>query len=162
MFQGMVKTLNNPDTGRTKLILTPNKSTSWRFNMMVWLSLFFISFVISTVFLLKGLWMILPFSGLELLSVYIGLYYVTRKTTKTEVITFSDDTVTVEKGHKQCEDTWEYQRHWSKILVRMPEYRGHPKQVFIRSHGEELELGDFLNKSDKEKLIKNLKQLVYA
>ena len=158
----MVQTQKNPDTGNTKLILTPNKSTSWRFNMMVWLSLFFISLVISTAFLLKGLWLILPFSGLELLTVYLGLYFVTRQTTRTEVITFSEDRVMIQKGHKRCEHTWEYQRHWSKILVKQPAYRGYPKQIFIQSHGKELELGNFLNKTDKEELINNLKQLVYT
>lgn len=158
----MVKTELNPDNGNIQFVLTPNNSASWQFNIMIWASLALIAMFISTIFLLRGLWLILPFSGLELLAVYVGLYLVIRKNSRIEIIKFSDDKVTIEKGHNYCEQIWEYQRYWSKIFIKQPAYRGHPKHIFIRSHGKELELGEFLNKSDKEKLIKKLKKAVYA
>jgi len=58
--------------------------------------------------------------------------------------------VIIEKGHTHSEHSWEYQRSWAKIFIKTPEHRGHPKRIFIRSHGKELELGAFLNKQDKE------------
>ncbi|HHJ34522.1 MAG TPA: DUF2244 domain-containing protein, partial [Gammaproteobacteria bacterium] len=53
-------------------------------------------------------------------------------------------------------------RMWAKIFVKKPDKRGYPKQIYIRSHGKELELGSFLNKKDKDILIKDLKNIVYA
>jgi uncharacterized membrane protein len=158
----MVTTELNPDTGEGHIVLKPNNSATWRFNMAVWSSLAFIAACISTIFLFMGLWMIFPFSGLEVMALYAGLHYVAYRNCKTEVITFRGDKVIVEQGRNSSERIWEYQRSWAKIFVRKPTIRGYPVRIFIRSHGKELELGAFLNKQDKERLISNLKKLVYA
>ena len=78
-----------------------------------------------------------------------------------EVITFDDDYVLVERGRDNVEESWKYHRPWTRVFVRK-KARGHLKQVFIRAHGKELELGSFLNKQDKEILIKDLKDVVYT
>ena len=158
----MVQADFNQATGNGTIILTPNNSATWRFNMMVLSSLAVISAFISIAFLLQGLWLILPFSGFEILAVYSGLYVCVRANFTTEVITFRGDLVTIERGRKRIENTWEYQRSWAKIFVRNPKLRGYPKKIVIRSHGKELEIGSFLNKDDKEQLIKKLKHVVYC
>ena len=158
----MVQADINQDTGNGIIILTPNNSASWRFNMMVLGSLAAISAVISIFFLVQGLWLILPFSGFEILAVYSGLYICVHANFTTEVITFRDHLVTVERGRRAIDNTWEYQRSWAKIFVRNPKLRGYPKKIVIRSHGRELEIGSFLSKDDKEQLIKKLKHVVYC
>lgn len=158
----MVQANINQDTGNGVIILTPNNSATWGFNMAVLGSLAAIAGVISIFFLIQGLWMILPFSGLEILALYAGLYLCVRTNFTTEVITFEDHTVTVQRGRKAIENSWEYQRSWAKIFVQKPPFRGYPKKIVIRSHGKELEIGAFLNKEDKENLITKLKRVVYA
>lgn len=158
----MVNSEIDSETGNGTIVLKPNCSSTWRFNMMIAGSLGVIMFLISMFFLLQGLWMVLPFSGLELGALIWGLYYVLNKSILTEVITFDGDRVVIERGRYRAEDKWEYQRAWSKIFVKPPEHRGHPKRIFISSSGKELELGAFLNSDDREILIKDLKHLVYA
>ena len=157
----MVYSEFNPDTGSGYIVLRPNNSATWRFNMLVVASLAVIALLISTFFLLQGAWLIAPFSGLEVLALVACLYLCARKTIKTEVITFSPDKVTVEQGRTFAEKSWEYQRTWAKIFVRKPRHRGHPEQIVIRSHGREIELGSFLNKADKERLVKKLRRIIY-
>lgn len=158
----MVSTEFDPQTGHGMIVLKPNSSATWRFNMMVVASLGIIMFIISMYFFLQGLWLILPFSGIELMFLVWGLYYCLKRSICTEVIIFDKDTVTIERGHHRAENKWEYNRAWSKIFVKPPEYRGHLKRIFIRSYGEELELGAFLNRDDRELFIKSLKHMVYA
>ena len=158
----MVETRINEDTGLTTIILKPNNSSSWQFNMQILASLSAIIFLLSGYFALQGLWLVLPFAFLVIATVYVCLYLRVRANIKTEIITFNDSTVVVERGRYHAEDTWKYHRLWTKIFVKKPQLRGHPKQIFIRSHGKELELGSFLNKKDKEILIKDLKSVVYA
>ncbi|MCK5396205.1 MAG: DUF2244 domain-containing protein [Gammaproteobacteria bacterium] len=129
---------------------------------MIVSSLAFIAFCISTFYALQGLWLIFPFAGLAVSFLFICLYLRLRANFKIEVITFDETTVTVERGHQHAEQSWEFHRMWAKIFIRKPVTRGRQKQVFIRSHGKELELGSFLNKQDKDILIKDLKTLVYA
>jgi uncharacterized membrane protein len=158
----MVQTNFDLTSRNGSIILTPNNSATWNFNMWIWSSLALLSGGIAAGFLWQGLWLILPFSGLEILALYTGLYLCVRANFTIEVITFKDDLVTIERGHKAVEKTWEYQRSWAKIFVHIPEIRGYPKKIFIRSHGKQLELGAFLNKKDKEVLIRNLKHIVYC
>lgn len=158
----MVRADYNQETGNGSIILTPNNSATWRFNVSVISSLAIIAGIISLVFILRGLWLILLFTGFEILVLYYGLYLSVRANFLTEVITFRDNLVTIERGHKTIEDTWEYQRSWAKIFVHKPRVRHYATQIFIRSHGKELELGSFLNKKDKETLIRELKHIIHC
>lgn len=158
----MVETRINENTGLATIVLKPNNSSSWQFNMQIVTSLALIALFISITLALRGLWLIFPFAMLEVGFVFICLYLRMKANFKTEVITFDENTVVVERGCYHAEKSWRYHRIWTKIFVKKPVTRGHPKQIFIRSHGKELELGSFLNKKDKEILIKDLKTAVYA
>lgn len=158
----MVQANIDENSGNGFIVLKPNNSATWRFNIIIIASLAVIALIISVAFLFNGLWLILPFAGLELMLLYLGLILCVHANTTTEVITFHDNTVIVEKGRTRPENSWQYQRSWAKIYVKTPEYRGHPKRIFIRSHGKDLELGTFLNKQDKESFISSLKNIVYC
>ena len=158
----MVETSINKNTGLAVIVLRPNNSSSWKFNMQLVASLAFIAFFLSTYLALQGLWVVFPFAVLEIGFLFICLYLRLRANINTEVITFDENTVIVERGCYHAEKTWKYHRMWAKIFVKKPVTRGFPKQIFIRCHGKELELGSFLNKKDKEILIEDLKHIVYA
>ena len=157
----MVYSEFNPDTGSGYIVLKPNNSASWHFNILVVASLALLALLISTFFLLQGLWLIAPFSGLEVLALLGCLYLCARSNIQTEVIKFSPDKVVIEQGRTFAEKSWEYHRSWAKIFVRKPRHKGHPDQIVIRSHGKEVELGSFLNKDDKETLVKKLRNIIY-
>ncbi len=158
----MVETSINENTGLTTIVLKPNNSASWQFNMLILGSLAFILFFISAYYALLGLWLFFPFSGLEIFVLFTCLYLRARANNSTEIITFDQTTVVVERGRYHAEKSWKYHRLWTKIFVKQPTIRGYPKRIYIRSHGKELELGSFLNKQDKEILIKDLKNIIYA
>lgn len=158
----MVETSFNEKMSSATIVLRPNNSASWQFNMKFIASLAIIAFFISTYFALQGLWLIFPFAGLEIGLLTLCLYLRIRANFDTEVITFDETSVTVERGHYQVEKSWKYHRMWAKIFVKKPKLHGRPKRIFIRSHGKELELGAFLNKKDKDILIKDLKNVVYS
>ena len=152
----MVETIINSDTGLTTIVLKPNNSASWRLNMVLFGALSFVILLIALVYASLGLWLILPFAGLEIIALFVCIYLRLRANHSIEVITLDQTTVKVERGFNRAEKSWKYYRLWTKIFVRKPDYRGHPKRIFLRSHGKELEVGSFLNKQDKEILIKDL------
>ena len=158
----MVETRINEKDGLAKIILRPNNSASWPSNMKIAGSLAIVAIYTSSLYALQGLWLILPFTALSVIFLFICLYLRARANSRTEIITFDKSTVLVERGRYHAEKCWKYYRLWTKIFVKDPVARGYPKQVFIRSHGKELELGSFLNKKDKEILIKELKNVIYA
>lgn len=158
----MVETTINETEGSAVIVLRPNNSASWQLNMAIIGLVTLMLFIVCVYFALKGLWLVFPFAGLEVVALYICFYLRVRANNRTEVITFDRDTVVIEQGNFFAEKSWKYHRLWAKIFVKKPRYSGHPKQVMIRSHGKELELGAFLNNQDKEVLIKDLKNIVYA
>jgi len=158
----MVETRINEKSGLTMIVLKPNNSASWSFNMKIIYLLAFIATYISIFYAFHGLWLIFPFAGLSVGFLLLCFYLRVRANFNTEVITFDENTVVVERGHYHAEKSWRYQRLWTKIFVKKSATLGYPKQIFIRSHGKELELGSFLNNKDKEILIKELQNIIYA
>ncbi len=158
----MVETSINEKTGSAIIVLKPNNSSSWQFNMKIVTSLAVIATLLSGYLTFHGLWLVIPFAIFEVGFVFICFYLRMKANIRREVITFDESSVVIERGTYHAEKTWKYHRLWAKIFVKKPTIHGYPKQIFIRSHGKELELGAFLNKKDKEILIKDLKNVIYA
>ncbi len=147
-------------TGR--IVLRPNASWTWRANLVLLATLAMTSLVIAGSFLLRGLWMILPYSVLEVSVVGACLYYCVRRTHRQEVITFDPLEVCIERGHRHAEERYVYNRQWSRFLVRRPCHPWYEPTISIRSHGQELAIGDFLNRRDKARLTRELRRIITA
>jgi len=141
-----------------QILLQPHISLSWNSNLRVFLFLSAISILVGMYFMHKGIWLVLPFSGLELLIFFISISLFFRRYYYCETIQFSDDWIVVEHGCKKVEQSWQYQRHWSKFHVQQKSQYDAP-QIYIKSHGKEIELGAFLCHSEKIYLISVLKEI---
>ncbi|MFC6684288.1 DUF2244 domain-containing protein [Marinobacter koreensis] len=100
----MVERLRYP--GGLRLLLTPNRSLSWRGNVRIWLLLALVSGIIAGGWALAGVWFILPFAGLELMGVAAGIYVTSRNCQRKEVVTIEGDTIHIESGLNRKEHDW--------------------------------------------------------
>lgn len=100
----MVERLHYP--GGLRLLLTPNRSLSWRGNVRIWLLLALVSGIIAGGWTLAGVWFILPFAGLELMGVAAGIYVTSRNCQRKEVVTIEGDTIHIEAGLNRKEHDW--------------------------------------------------------
>lgn len=141
-----------------QILLQPHISLSWRNNLRIFLLLSFITLLVAFYFLQKGAWLVLPFSGLELLVIFTSMMMFFRRFYCCEIICFSEDSIVIEHGHKKIEQSYKYQRHWSKFHIQEKSKSDTPK-IFIKSHGKEFELGSFLCRSEKIVLINTLKDI---
>jgi uncharacterized membrane protein len=140
------------------IVLKPNLSLSWRTNKRLFLFITMITAFVAGHFIRIGGWMVLPFSGLELLLIGMSTWMFFCRYNTREVIRFTDNTVIIERGKNTAEKTWEYPRHWSQIHIREHGAYDIPA-VCIRSHGKELELGKFLGYDEKLVFIRLLKDI---
>ena len=69
-----------------EFIIRPNSSLSWRGNKIFFFMLFFVSFIIAISFAMVGMWMILPFAGLEMLLLGSALTYCYIKNSQCEIV----------------------------------------------------------------------------
>ena len=140
------------------ILLQPNISLSWRSNKRFIASLGILSMVIASYFTYHGFWVVMPFSGLEILFFAISIYIFFNRNNHREVLTFTADKVVIETGKQTPEKSYEYQRHWSQFHVRGDDKRDIPR-LSIKSHGRELELGAFLGYDEKIMLIEAIKNI---
>lgn len=139
-----------------RFILQPNQSLSWRESCYLLLSLVLISGSIAVGLSLMGFWLILPFAGLELAAVAAGFYTVSRRCQRREVISVSSDEIRIERGHRYPEQTWTLATTWVKVILERCPRRWYPSRLLIRSRGQSIEIGGFLNEEERRRLADEL------
>lgn len=140
--------------GRTFVVM-PNRAMSWRGLVDAYAGIAGAVLLIAVFFWTKGLPLVLPFSGLELLLLGAVLYTTAWNSNWREVITVGDDVVSIETGRNGPVSHCEFQRPWAKlILARSGGW--YPSRLLIRSHGRQIEIGRFLNEQERQGLAEVL------
>ncbi len=143
-----------------RLVLSPNCSISWRELIIFYLITCLLALAIGLFFAFNGMWMVLPFSGLEMLALGTGLYIVSRNAHRREVISLDEHHVRVEKGIDKVDHRWKFQTHWTRLKVAEKDGRRSGKELSLGSHGEYVVVGDFLSKNEKDDLAFRLKDCI--
>ncbi len=136
-----------------RFVLTPNRSIGWPLLLRFYLLACLTSFSIAGLFMALGYWVVMPFSGLEMLALGLGLYYSCRQIYRQEVITVDKVNVKVEKGYQSVQFRQWFERAWVRIeVIESTGYRKNMK-IMMGSHGKNVEIGSFLTKHEKESLV---------
>ena len=141
---------------RLMIIARPNQSATWRTNLLLLLALAVPSLVIAVAFALLGAWPILPFAGLELLALGASLYYVNWKLQYRHVITFSEDSIRIDKGHYAPRNSWQLARQNAGLAITPEKHPWDGPELSLHDRHESVSLGEFLSREDILKLIELL------
>lgn len=114
---------------------------------------------IGLTFTLQGAWMVLPFAGLEMLVLAIALHRVGRKTRRYQVVFIHPERVDVLHRDGRRQQVVTFQRAWTRTEVLTDAYR-RGSRLYVHSHGTGVELGAFLNESEREALAHELRRLL--
>lgn len=143
---------------RLMIIARPDQSATWSTNVLLLLALAVPVLVIAAVFALLGAWLILPFAGLELLALAAALYHVNWKQQYRQVITFSADSVWIDKGHYAPRQRWRFPRQNTGLTITAEYHPWDRPELCVHDRNESVTLGEFLNREDSLKLIDLLQQ----
>jgi uncharacterized membrane protein len=154
----MIAEDNQQESPIKRFVIRPNRSLSWRGNLLFFLIMVIISFGIAGVFAAVGYWVVLPFAGLEMTVLGVALYLCSVRISRCEVISIDNGTVEVVVGRHSPESSYTFDRHWARIVLDPPRARGHPSRLFLRSHGRELEVGACLNNEERQQLARALEK----
>lgn len=113
-------------------------------------------------FAFAGFWPIVPFAGLELLAVGWCFYHCARSARECEVVTVSGEEIVVEKGQNRAERSWSFNRYWAAIALDQSPGTWHPSRLYIRSHGQRVEIGRFLVERERVALAGELRTFVHS
>jgi uncharacterized membrane protein len=143
-----------------RFVLTPNCSISWRELLLFYCLTCVVALAVGLFFTLQGLWLVLPFSGLEMLALGIGLFITSRKVYRREVITLDPECTRIEKGVQRVDQIWEFKTSWVRVLDECREGRGDRRTLAIGVSGESVEVGSFLANWEKDALAFQLKDCI--
>jgi len=104
-----------------------------------------LSFLFGAVFAAHGLWLILPFAGLELVAVAIAFVCYGRRAADYERITLAENHVTIERVEGVRAVSWRFAAAWARVEVEEAERSWADRvRVFIVARGERVEIGRHL------------------
>ena len=152
----MIFCLKDTGEAKTSFVITPNRAMPW--HQLVWIYSIFAAFTlgIATGFFIKGLVLILPFAGLEILALGVVLYVSAWRGGVREVITITEDKVRVESGRSAPEYSHEFDLAWVQVVLERPWHNWYPSNLFLRSHGQQVQIGCFLNEEERQGLANEL------
>ena len=144
-----------------RIVLRPNQSWTWRANTYFVGTLMVISLTIAVTFTLQGMWVILPFTVLEMSVLLACLYYCVRRTHVQEVLTFSPESLVLERGINRPQLRVEFQRYFTRFFVLGPRHPWYRKQIALRCRDREMEIGSFLSSDEKDGLVRQLRDMIH-
>lgn len=146
-------------TDSVQLALSPNKSMSWQTNKKILLAMFMVNMSIAAGWAYMGAWPVLPFAGLEVALVGLGMYYACWKLNFKEVMTISSHSFRLQKGVYFPKQEWSWPRQQVKLIKIPNTYRMSPAKFLLTSKHESVEIGAFLSLAEKKQLSKELTSL---
>jgi uncharacterized membrane protein len=153
-----VDKVNSSDCYR--FVLSPNCSISWSELVAFYLFTCLVALAVGLFFTLQGLWLVLPFSGLEMVALGLGLHLTSRKVYRKEVITLDQDRTRIEKGVLQVDQCWGFETSWVRLLDEPPGASNRRRRLALGAHGKYVEVGNFLDNSEKDELAFQLKDCI--
>jgi uncharacterized membrane protein len=145
--------------GAWRFELLPNRSSSWAQVKRFLLAVGLLHGLIAVGFASLGLWLVVPFSGLEVVALAAGLYVCSRASYRREVILLDAERLLVLRGHDRAEWCHELPRPWVRLAWE-PERAGRASCLRLGSHGRFFEIGAFLIEAERRQLAGQLARLL--
>ncbi|MDE2090720.1 MAG: DUF2244 domain-containing protein [Gammaproteobacteria bacterium] len=150
----------NPDAAMHHIVIVPNRSLSVAGLWLFYVSIVTLTLTLGLWFALNGFWPVLAYASVEMLLLGLCLFLCWRQGHYGEVITVNGEHVLIDKHHGRHSERREFSRYWAHLVVHEPLMRLHPRRLYIRSHGQECEIGKCLTEAERESLEKRLAELL--
>ncbi len=143
-----------------RIELAPNCSLKPASALLFFASICLFSLAFAMVFVLQGLWPVLPFWALEMLVLGLALRASMRRGKYTQTVLITDSQISLVTHSRLGEQKQEFARHWAKVRLRSPPRRHGTSRLTIESRGQAFEIGSFLTEEDRCRLAERLRYLV--
>lgn len=121
------------------------------------------SLAVAVVFSMLGAWLILPFAGLEAMALYWAYRWVQRHAQDSESLVIRGDAVVLAVREAAQTRLYEFNRAWAQLVVEShARWHSGDVRLALRSHGNEVEVGRYLDGSGRQRLARELKSRLRA
>jgi len=156
----MVTETHNTEQASFRFLIRANCSMTRASFITVYGSLAVVSLGVALRFWFLGLWLILPFTLLELGLLGGILYFLWSRRDDVEVITIANGQIRVEQRDHKGSREWGMPHYWASVELQRSKHRNHPTRLILRSHGKNEEIGRCLTDEEREKLATELRHAI--
>ena len=156
----MVTETHNTEQASFRFLIRANCSMTRKSFITVYGSLAVVSLSVALRFWFLGMWLILPFTLLELGLLGGILYYLWSRRDDVEVITITDGQIRVEQRDRKGSREWTLPHYWARVELQRSKHRNHPTRLILRSHGKEEEIGRCLTDEERKTLASELRHAI--
>ncbi len=134
-------------------IIASNHAMTWRQTCYFLAATYALMGLIVLLCISLGVWLILPFAGLELLALTLCLHHVACRCNCREIITVDRQQVIVETHRRsRCLTHQAFPSDWAKVVLNSPHHRWYMSRLTIGSHGRDIEIGHGLIEAERIQL----------
>jgi uncharacterized membrane protein len=108
-------------------------------------------------FIAQGAWLILPFAGLEMLVLAIGIYLNSLWCSTRESIEIDGPDLRICKGRNGVTNITTLPRHWVQMKLQQDPSGWYPSKLYLACHGMQFEIAALLVEDERLQLAKALK-----
>jgi uncharacterized membrane protein len=116
-----------------------------------------IALVVGLVFAVQELWLVLLFSGLVIFVLVIGLYVVSHKANRHQVITFDNDNVRIDKRCVSVRSEMGFNTSRVRLHYQVTGKISSGRKLELECYSSRVEVSEFLNNFQKDALAFQLK-----
>ncbi len=141
---------------QTVFTVEPNRNLSWQQSKWLFLILSGCVGLVALYFASLGAWLVLPFTGLEILIIGGAIYAQSCCAHRREIIRVDHTQIEI-RDQRKPEATKTFPKAWSSIVQTRDGNGWYPSRLLIGSHGEFVEIGKNLIEDERESLAHQLR-----
>jgi uncharacterized membrane protein len=145
-----------PSEGACRFTLKPNCSLSWRWVRRLVGVLACCILGVGAYWVSLGAWLVLPFTGLELLVLGLGFYLSSVAGHRREVIEIVGDDLRILRGGRRLEEVAHLSRYLTRAILSHDPRGWYPSRLVLRCHGRRIEIAARLVEAEREDLAAEL------
>jgi uncharacterized membrane protein len=148
--------LTEPLGDGRRITLVHHRSLSWRQAKWLFAGFAGCMAVSSVYWAAKGAWLVVPFFGLELIVLGLGLYLCARAGARREVIEIDGPALRLSWGRSALEGQLELPRHWSRAVLSTDPSGWYPSRLALVAHGRRVALAEGLSEAERRAVAAEL------
>lgn len=132
--------------------LRPNCSMGWRATKAVFAGFALLMTLSSVYWVSRGAWLVLPFFGLELLVLGLGLYLSALAGGRRELILIDGPDLRVIHGGRRPREVARFTRYWTRVVLSSDPNGWCQSRLWLACHGRRIEVASALVEQERLEL----------
>lgn len=157
---GMLNNVAMPSPAEFRALIRPNRSMSPRAMAVIVICFAVLALTIALSFLTLGLWLVLPFAGLEIFVLGVVFAVVSQRANDFDLVIVNDDEVTITQRRGKAESLRRFQRYWTRVRFEPGATRYQAPRLLVGSQGQFIEVGATMTEDAKHRLSQQLREAI--